>query len=495
MQPLVRKVAVRALVTVLALAGVVVLGWIGLMWWQSRLPGTYNVMDYGEVDLGGGTEIAHVKHSSHGAGVGVAELRGPQSESPDARFTLTAKQATIQLASGRPVEALTFDGRSPGPELRVRQGDLVEVTLVNDDIEPGVTIHWHGVDVPNAEDGVAGVTQDAVRPGERHVYRFQAEQAGTFWYHTHQASAKEVRRGLFGALVIEPVGGPDADVDRTVLAHTFDGVPTLDGNGGVQQLDLEPGTLVRLRLINTDNSPRRFALSGTPFRVAAIDGTDLNGPENLERVAVEVSGGGRADIAFRAPSSPASLTLVDTGAAITFNGRARNRAFAELPVFDPLAYGKPEKTPFDASSQFDRRFELEISRKPGFLDGRPGLQWAINGEIFPHVPTFQVEQGDLVELTITNDTDADHPMHLHGHHVLVLSRDGEPASGSPWWADTLNVQPGEQYRVAFRADNPGLWMDHCHNLRHAADGLTMHLVYAGMTTPFAIGGEHDNAPE
>ena len=61
-------------------------------------------------------------------------------------------------------------------------------------------------------------------------------------------------------------------------------------------------------------------------------------------------------------------------------------------------------------------------------------------------------------------------MHLHGHHVLVLSRDGVPATGSPWWTDTLNVRPGESYVVAFRADNPGIWMDHCHNLPHAAEG-------------------------
>ena len=86
----------------------------------------------------------------------------------------------------------------------MRQGDDVEVVLENEDVEDGVTIHWHGVDVPNAEDGVAGVTQNAVLPGERYTYRFRAEQVGTFWYHTHQVSSKEVRRGLFGVLVIEP---------------------------------------------------------------------------------------------------------------------------------------------------------------------------------------------------------------------------------------------------------------------------------------------------
>ena len=476
------------------LAAVVAVGWTGLLWWESRLPGTYNVMDHGATDLGGGAD--HTQHGSPGRGMSVAELHGPRDGSPDARFTLTARRATIELASGRKVDALTFDGRSPGPELRVRQGDLVEVTLANEDVAEGVTIHWHGVDVPNAEDGVAGVTQDAVRPGERYVYRFRAEQVGTFWYHTHQVSSTEVRRGLFGALVIEPAGTPAVGLDRTVVAHTYDGIPSLDGNDGLQRLDLEPGTTVRLRLVNTDNSPHRFRLAGAPFRVVALDGTDLNEPEVIRDVAVEIGAGGRADLAFTVPESPAWLALGETAAALAFNtDRSAPQALAELPDFDPLDYGSPAKTPFGAHSAFDRRFELRVTRKLGFFDGRPGKQWAINGHIFPDVPNFHVAEGELVEITIENDTDGDHPMHLHGHHVLVLSRDGEPTSGSPWWPDTLNVEPGESYRVAFRADNPGIWMSHCHNLSHAADGLTMHVAYAGVTTPFAVGGEHQNEPE
>jgi FtsP/CotA-like multicopper oxidase with cupredoxin domain len=86
-------------------------------------------------------------------------------------------------------------------------------------------------------------------------------------------------------------------------------------------------------------------------------------------------------------------------------------------------------------------------------------------------------------------------MHLHGHHMLVLRRDGHPAIGSPWWTDTLNVAPGERYDVAFRADNPGLWMDHCHNLDHAADGMTMHLTYQGYDTPYRVGPAIGNQPE
>jgi FtsP/CotA-like multicopper oxidase with cupredoxin domain len=108
---------------------------------------------------------------------------------------------------------------------------------------------------------------------------------------------------------------------------------------------------------------------------------------------------------------------------------------------------------------------------------------------------FEVQDGDLVSITITNDSDVVHPMHLHGHHALVLSRNGQLATGSPWWTDTLNVDPGDEYFIAFRADNPGIWMDHCHNLGHAAAGLTMHVVYAGVTTPFLVGSEHGNTPE
>jgi plastocyanin len=116
------------------------------------------------------------------------------------------------------------------------------------------------------------------------------------------------------------------------------------------------------------------------------------------------------------------------------------------------------------------------------------------GEL-PDTPMQMVREGDLMKTTFVNRSFMDHPMHLHGHHVLVLSRNGEPVSGSPWWADTLNVAPGESYEVAFRADNPGIWMDHCHTLDHAAEGMTMHLGYEGVTTPFEAGRATGNRPE
>lgn len=471
---------------------------IGKMWWDSRLPDTYSVMDHGTADYGGGPEsVPHTSHEEAAHNVSVEELHGPRAEVPDARFNLSASQATIHLASGHTVDGLTFNGASPGPELRVKQGDVVEVTLRNEDVDQGVTIHWHGVDVPNAEDGVAGVTQNAVAPGESYTYRFRAEQVGTFWYHSHQVSSSQVRRGLFGAFVIEPQAAATDKLDLTVVAHTFDGVSTINAVDELARRAVRRGTPVRLRLINTDSAELRFTLGGTPYRVIAIDGTDLVGPTLLENVTLDIGGGGRMDVAFTMPANPVRLSIDGTTAGVAFStdGRASPASGVPRAAFDPLTYGRQVATPFDASTSFDRRFTFTITRKPGFYDGDPGLQWAVNGGIYPDVPMFVVEEGDFVEITITNDTEAIHPMHLHGHHMLVLSRDDEAALGSPWWVDTLNMQPGERYVVAFRADNPGVWMDHCHNLRHAADGLTMHVAYAGVTTPFRVGDASHNDPE
>ncbi len=86
-------------------------------------------------------------------------------------------------------------------------------------------------------------------------------------------------------------------------------------------------------------------------------------------------------------------------------------------------------------------------------------------------------------------------MHLHGHHALVLSRNGEGYTGSPLWVDSLNVEDDETYEIAFVADNPGVWMDHCHNLPHVTEGLLAHLMYDGVTTDYVVGGDADNVPE
>jgi FtsP/CotA-like multicopper oxidase with cupredoxin domain len=479
--------------TLLGLLLLVGVGWLAWSWYDSRLPGSYNAVDYATPDYGGGPHVSHDQAIARA----VDQLHGPDLV-PDFRRTLTARQADVRLSSGTIVHALTFDGRVPGPELRVRQGDLVEVTLVNEDIAEGVSIHWHGVDVPNREDGVAGITQNAVRPGERYTYRFRADQVGTFWYHSHQEAAEEVKRGLYGALVIQPQDPPPGTLDLTAVVHSFPDAVVIGSSDATQRRTVRPGTPVRLRLVNSDSSAQSLVLTGTPFRVAAIDGTDLNRPTPVQDRSIQLGAGARYDLAFTMPARSVMLQVVGSKAVLllgTLASTGSEQPAEPGPTFDPAGYGSAAPRPFTASSRFDRSFKVDLGRKLGFLDGKPGAHWSVNGKLFPHTPMYMVSAGDLVKMTIKNDSGATHPMHLHGHHFLVLSRNGEPLTGSPWWVDTLNVRAHESYEVGFRASNPGIWMFHCHNLPHARDGLTMHVMYGGVTTPYRVGDAAHNHTE
>jgi FtsP/CotA-like multicopper oxidase with cupredoxin domain len=487
-----RRILIRAAAAAVTLLLLVLAAWVGKAWYDSRLPGTYSVMDYGALDYGGAPAQNHSGHAQRS----VAKLRGPRGK-PDLAVKLTAVETDVPLPSGKSVDALTFNGRVPGPELRVRQHRLVQVTLENANVDKGVSIHWHGVDVPNAEDGVAGVTQEAVPPGGRYVYRFRADQVGTFWYHSHQFSAQQVKRGLYGAFVIEPERSRPDTIDLAVPVHTLGGRLLFGSSDELVQRPIPPGRPVRLRLINTDDQPRKLELSGVPFRVLAIDGADLNQPTPIEGRTLELGAGARYDLGFVMPRTAVSLGLGGSPAGLVLGppGAVPGPPEPGGAIFDPAAYGSPIAALLAAEARYDRIFKVDIGRRLGFLDGRPGYHWSINGKLFPRTPVLVVRKGELVRMTIANHSGTVHPMHLHGHHLLVLSRNGKPVAGSPWRVDILNVKADETYDVAFRANNPGVWMFHCHNLPHSADGLLTHLVYEGVTTPFRIGGDAHNHPD
>lgn len=119
-------------------------------------------------------------------------------------YTLVAQEVEHELQPGLRVKAWSFGGTVPGTPVRITQGYRVRVTLQNQLPEP-VTIHWHGVRVPNAMDGVPGVTQNAIQPGNSFVYEFEVQDPGTYWYHSHQKSAEQVDKGLYGPLIVDPL--------------------------------------------------------------------------------------------------------------------------------------------------------------------------------------------------------------------------------------------------------------------------------------------------
>ncbi|MRG60800.1 multicopper oxidase domain-containing protein, partial [Agromyces sp. CFH 90414] len=468
---------------------------------EPRIAATGTAHAHGAAGAAGvaGAAAASAGDGAAGTTVSVADLRTP-ADAPGAlrRFELTAARHDVRLASGDTVEAWGFGGETlAGPELRVVEGEVVEVELANRDIEQGVTLHWHGYDVPNGEDGVAGVTQDAVAPGERFTSRFVADTPGTYWYHTHQAASEGVRRGLYGVLVVEPAAGVAEALDLSLPVHRIGGEVVIGATDGPQRFEAAAGETVRLRVVNTEQTPIRATVVGAPFRVAAVDGRDLAGGADVERRSVRLGAGARADLVLTMPEtgvrfetdlSEASVVEIAPPGA---EASGLERQVGDVRELDLLAYGDgptPELGAFDAEA------EVVLDRMPRFVGGAPTYAYTVNGQVFPHIEPIEVREGDVVKLTFANRGFDVHPMHVHGHHVLVLSRDGVPATGAPLWLDTVDVRPGEVWEVALVADNPGIWMDHCHDLSHAAAGMMTTLAYEGVTTPF----EHDahgNRPE
>ena len=290
--------------------------------------------------------------------------------------------------------------------------------------------------------------------------------------------------------MIEPASGEVPGFP--ILLHTYPGQSrSLNGQLGESRLDAAAGDVVRLRVINTDNAATVAWVAGAPMRVVAVDGVDLTGGALVSGRKVLVTAGGRVDLEVTVPAGGVRLQV--PGVSLAVGGRTRPPSAREF-VKDLLTYGSREALPFDPESP-DKRLEYSIGRLPGFLDGMSGIWWSINGRIGKNVPMYVVAEGDVVRMTISNHSGEAHPMHLHGHHLLVLSRNGVPATGAQWWVDSLHVDHGETYEIAFVADNPGIWMDHCHNLPHAKDGLMAHVMYDGVTTPYLLGRGSGNEPE
>jgi FtsP/CotA-like multicopper oxidase with cupredoxin domain len=484
----------------------------------SKLPEASDMMNHDWIDEGGGVATWMSKGSDHHhhhhhhldndqtCTIQVASLTGDISEPADVKFELVAQQKKIMLASGAVVDAWTYNGEI-APELRVKQGDMVEVKLINQDIDNGVTIHWHGYNVPNAMDGVPGMTQNVVKVGQTFIYKFRADQEGTYWFHSHQQASEQVVKGLFGTLIVKPKQETEFyDEQVTVINHRWEtdqGYKKAFGNHDeLQWKQVDPGKTVKLRITNSHNHSEKYLLQGTEFRIAGIDGMRIEDPEPLsDQTSFRLGSGGRYDVIFTMPDHPVYFKLGnfnnESSPGIIFYTETppEKPIFkAESAMFDPSDYGKPVVNDLTAATNFDRAFKMILGNKMGFYNGKFNFLWTINGKVYPQVPTFVVKEGDMVKTTFVNKSLTEHPMHLHGHHMTVLKKNNEKVS-TPWLADTLNVLPGESYEVAFVADNPGMWMDHCHNLDHAATGMILHLMYDNVLPSYEVGTRSGNLPD
>ncbi|HUF45095.1 MAG TPA: multicopper oxidase family protein, partial [Aestuariivirgaceae bacterium] len=278
------------------------------------------------------------------------------AETGDDGFTVLRAMGGISPLLGEqgdPTAIWGFEGQSPGPTLKVRQGEQLKVRLVNELLEP-TSIHWHGIRLPNAMDGTV-LTQAPVEPGESFDYVFAPPDAGTFWYHPHFRSAQQVDRGLYGALIVEeenlPAGmsdvvmviddwwlfdsgaiNEDAFGDLMIAAHGGRMGNWLTVNGiSRPYLTAPAGARLRLRLINAANARiMRLAFKGADPRLLAIDGQPLASPRTLAAGLLALPPGGRADIGL-------ARGLKQVVVAIEIEGE-----FVELALIDREAAAEAE---------------------------------------------------------------------------------------------------------------------------------------------------------
>ena len=429
-------------------------------------------------------------------------------------LTVDVRAGRWQLvgSSGPLTDVWCYGGSIPGPELRVRQGQTLRINVRND-LPEETTVHWHGIRLPNAMDGVPGLTQTPIKPGETFTYEFTPPDAGTFWYHPHADSLRQLGRGMAGALIVEepePIAVERelvwmlADWRLTAdaqIAPGFGGMMdaamagrignTVTINGAISnETPVKVGERIRLRLINSALA-RMMALrfdGHHPF-VVSLDGQPCE-PHVTERLLLGPAM--RADLIIDMQGEPGHrykiiddfypelsywLTelVYEAGPAVRTQRPDPPAALPRNPVPEPdLA----------SAEHHDLALEGGMMSGAGMMGGgmmgmgqmRGGANWTINGISMTGdghagmTPLVTLKLGRSYVFTIRNETAWWHPMHLHGHSFRVLTHNRLTVPHHQW-ADTVIIAPKQTTEIAFSADNPGDWMLHCHVADHQVSGM------------------------
>jgi FtsP/CotA-like multicopper oxidase with cupredoxin domain len=202
-------------------------------------------------------------------------------------YEMTASEVDWEVEPGVVKKAMAYNGVVPGPQIRVKKGDKIRVVLHNE-LEESTAIHFHGQDVPNAQDGVPGITQPVVKPGDSYTYEFTVPTAGTHIYHSHMNGATQIPLGLWGAFIVEGKNEPVVDVDQTIVLNDGPLGYTINGKSfpATSPIVAEPGQTVRLRYLNEGLQGHPMHLHGMPQKVIAQDGYPVPQPYLVDTVWV-----------------------------------------------------------------------------------------------------------------------------------------------------------------------------------------------------------------
>ena len=443
--------------------------------------------------------------------------RTAAAASGEKQVSLFAAERSLKLIGPDGPESRVWTySDEPFHMLRLKQGEALNIDFENR-LPEHTSIHWHGLRIPNDQDGVPYVTQPPVKPGERHAYRFTPPDTGTFWFHPHCDTVAQLGRGLAGVMIVEGDETKPYDADLVLVlkdwrldektgawlpfsttrgalrAGTFGTVRTANAEVS-PKIKLPAGGDCRIRILNLD--PTRvgdLSFDGMEAAVVAIDGNPVAPfPLTDWRLGPAM----RLDVVVRAPAPGAEGKLVDYFAAspvtlATFVGEGEARPAA---AFDPAPLSRsdiPEpklksagrlKFAFATASGGKAKLAAEggDALDQALLDSlcaASTTNWSINRESWPAggdhsrvpPPLFTLKQGRTYVAELTNETPHVHPVHLHGFTFKVLA--SRRANVPTHFADTVLLTPNDRITIAFVADRPGDWMVHCHLIEHQETGM------------------------
>ncbi|MCZ2075879.1 MAG: multicopper oxidase family protein [Bryobacterales bacterium] len=438
--------------------------------------------------------------------------RNVKQTGPTHEINITAATGEVEVGPGRIYKSWLYNGQFPGPEIRVREGDRLHIQVVNR-LPAETTIHWHGIPVPNPMDGVAGLTQQPIAPGGSFTYDFVATPAGSYLYHSHVGL--QLDRGLIAPLIVEEKN-THVSYDReysVVLDDFLSGEPqplgaNSSGMGGMMpgrgmmcgmmgrqvppyegllingRLPDDPpafrtktGDRVRFRFLNPSGATtyrvaiggHRMAIThtdGRPVRPFTVDSFYIGMGERYD-VIVQCSNAGRwaivaATVEGGSPPARALLDYVDAARSLpsselTPEGLERGRVL-ELSDLE-----SQEESAVSGENP-DRTIDMVLS------GGMMSPAWTINGQAYPDADLIEIREGEHVRVRMVNHSMMIHPMHLHGHFFQVQKV----------LKDTVIVPPHMgRASFDFKADNPGRWFFHCHNVYHMESGMAREFRYPG----------------
>ena len=443
------------------------------------------------------TFIAQTGAALAGAALASVASDWPPSP-PDVKLEIAP--LALEIARGRVVHTVAYNGRVPGPLIRWPEGKPIVIDVLNRTSIPEI-VHWHGLQIPSEVDGAAEEGSPMIPPGTQLRYAFTPRPAGFRWYHTHSIAGHDLRRGgytgQFGCFYIELKGEAGAyDQEIFLTLHDWNAYMVAGGDSSMEAgyqsstiddrmlgfgdpLKVREGQRVLLHLLNASAGLIHWlALAGHELTVVAMDGNPVPTPSPV--AAIRLGPAERLDLVVTM-NHPGIWILGETrdemrkmgmGVVVEYANQQGKPRWIEPPEtsWDYRRFAKPQAAIREPDQIVPLRFESEF-RGQGSV-----ASWTINGKSFPNTDSIMLREGHRCRLQMINRSGDDHPLHLHRHTFEVTSLNSQPLAGLN--KDVLIVPARTTAEVDFMANNPGATLFHCHNQTHMDFGFMTLFRYA-----------------